>query len=212
MTVTPLAERFWTKVDRGGPEDCWEWRAHVSRSGYGTFSMQGGTKRAHRVAYELVLGPIPDGLTLDHLCRNTRCVNPRHLEPVTVEVNVLRGSGPAALNALKTHCIRGHEFTPENTIKQKRGRACRACRQESDRQRRAATRRCFAVVGTVWSGPLFCGRRARSVDANGRPICGYHRKGQPEIAWDGDGGLYPHGPLDRADLGKWQFSHAERRT
>lgn len=125
-----LAERFERlyEVDESG---CWLWRSKINQAGYGM--IWGGIElgrelRAHRVAYELHVGPIPDGLTIDHLCRVRHCVNPDHLQAVTRGTNVLRGaSGPAA-NARKTHCKRGHEFTPENTYVTKAGyRNCRAC-------------------------------------------------------------------------------------
>jgi hypothetical protein len=86
------------------------------------------TKAAHRLFYEQLVGPIPDGLQLDHLCRVRHCVNPDHLEPVTQTANVLRGIGPTAVNAGKTHCVHGHPFTPDNTYINKQGnRHCRAC-------------------------------------------------------------------------------------
>jgi hypothetical protein len=89
------------------------------------------------VAYELAIGPIPEGLTIDHLCRNRGCVNPAHLEAVTNRTNLLRGDGIAALNARKTHCKRGHEFTPENTYVWREGtRACRACHTAQEQARR----------------------------------------------------------------------------
>jgi len=87
----------------------------------------------HRIAYEFALGPIPDGLTLDHLCRNTICCNPAHLEPVTLRVNTLRGTSPIADNARKTHCKNGHPFDEANTYnppKQPTHRHCRICQNE----------------------------------------------------------------------------------
>lgn len=124
-------DRFWAKVRDDG--DCWIWTAHVNPQGYGEFGRRGAgcrkgkSTRAHRIAYELVVGQIPPGLVLDHLCRNRACVNPAHLEVVTVRENILRGSGFAALNARKTHCPRGHELTPDNVYRRGRRRVCRTC-------------------------------------------------------------------------------------
>lgn len=114
-----LERRFWEKVDRsGGPDSCWPWLAHVRPKGYGLFE----SKSAHRIAYEFVVGVIPDDLHIDHLCRNTRCVNPKHLEPVTNAENRRRRADA------QTHCKYGHEFTPENTTVNRRGaRVCRTC-------------------------------------------------------------------------------------
>jgi hypothetical protein len=87
----PLDERFWEKVDVGHPLGCWTWTAAMKPEGYGKFYVDGALRQAHRVAYELLVGPIPGGLFLDHLCRNPRCVNVDHLEPVTPGENVRRG-------------------------------------------------------------------------------------------------------------------------
>lgn len=124
-----LDERFWSKVDATGP--CWEWTAHVGRAGYGQIHLEGRTALAHRVAYQLLVGSIPDGLQLDHLCRNTKCVNPDHLEPVPGRVNILRSAGPSAQHAIKTHCPQGHPYSQGNLHVTKSGqRKCRACNRE----------------------------------------------------------------------------------
>lgn len=139
-------DRFWAKV-RLDPSGCWIWTASQQSKGYGQFgSRSGGCRRgkstqAHRIAYELRVGPIPEGMTLDHLCRNTLCVNPDHLEPVTRGENVLRGVGFSATNARKTHCPRGHDLTGENVYVTPTGRRnCRTCRREQLRQFRARQR------------------------------------------------------------------------
>ena len=94
---------------------------------------------AHRIVYEALVGPIPEGMVLDHLCRNRPCASPAHLEPVDSRTNTLRGEGPTAKHAIKTHCPRGREHTPENTYSYKRGgRQCRTCVIARSAARRAA--------------------------------------------------------------------------
>lgn len=133
--VVPESARFWAFVDKS--EKCWTWQGHRTASGYGTFSREGRrTEYAHRYAYMEAKGPIPDGLHLDHLCRNTPCVRPSHLEAVTPRENTLRGDGPTSKNARKTHCIRGHEFTPDNTYTRGSRRECQECRRAADRERK----------------------------------------------------------------------------
>lgn len=112
---------------------CWEWTGGLSR-GYGQWhhayiSGKSTSRIAHRVMYELRKGPIPKGLALDHLCRNRKCVNPDHLEPVTHRENILRGVSPAATRHKQTECHRGHPLNTENTYVFKRdgSRHCRAC-------------------------------------------------------------------------------------
>jgi len=114
------------EIDSNG---CWIWLKHKDNNGYGRIWANSKTLRAHRVSYETYVGPISEGLELDHLCRVRHCVNPLHLESVTHAENMRRGdhSNKGKNNAIKTHCLRGHEYTEENTYRYKNGRYCRAC-------------------------------------------------------------------------------------
>jgi hypothetical protein len=129
-------DRFITKIEVG---DCWHWTAG-KHNGYGQFSLGGRKGRmyyAHRVAYEWLVGPIPEGLQLDHLCRNRACVNPDHLEPVSQQENILRGEG-GQNHAVKTHCPQGHEYAGDNLyVRPDGGRQCRACTREHQRRKRS---------------------------------------------------------------------------
>ena len=122
-----LPESIVVKIDRPPVEEgCWHWTGGRTSHGYGTLWFDGRSQRAHRVVYEALVGPIPDGLVIDHLCRNRLCVNPDHLEPVTLLENIRRGQG----NGSKTHCPSGHEYTPENTRRNALGwRYCRTCKR-----------------------------------------------------------------------------------
>ena len=118
---------------------CWLWTAHIhKKTGYGRFGvLSNGPELAHRVAYELFVGPIPEGMHIDHLCRVRCCVNPKHLEPVTHAENLLRGFSRNAVNARKTHCLNGHEFNEQNTyIRKSDGyRWCKKCGNDRARRR-----------------------------------------------------------------------------
>lgn len=137
-------ERFWTKVDKSGPipiyrpdlGPCWLWTAGVSNLGYAYFK-DAEEEKAHRWAYVRIVGPIPPNRELDHLCRVRHCVRPTHMEVVTHAVNVLRGSGPTAINAAKTHCVHGHLFDETNTAHRPEGaRGCKTCSRRRAREQR----------------------------------------------------------------------------
>lgn len=119
---------------------CWLSDRAAQPNGYTKIGVRGRTWLTHRLAYEVMVGPIPDGLVIDHLCRQRACVNPDHLEPVTNRENLLRGETLTAAEAATTHCPQGHPYTPENTYlrpDRPMGRCCRMCRQESGRRRNA---------------------------------------------------------------------------
>ncbi|MDP8961525.1 MAG: HNH endonuclease [Actinomycetota bacterium] len=114
-----------------GP-DCWEWRGYHDRYGYAWARTHPPKLMAHRAVYEFVRGPIPERKELDHLCENTGCVRPAHLEPVTHRENVLRGKGPSAAAARKTHCPQGHPYDEANTYWTRAGtRQCRTCQRKA---------------------------------------------------------------------------------
>lgn len=132
------AERFWEKVSGGNVDTCWEWQASANRR-YGQFKAGGTMRKAHRIAWTILRGDIPTGLTIDHLCFNTLCQNPWHMEPVTRAENARRVR--ANQHKGKTHCNRGHAFTPDNTRMLVRNRRqCLACERLTTNARRALAR------------------------------------------------------------------------
>jgi hypothetical protein len=124
--------RFWSKVDVRDHDECWPWQGHLASNGYGRMSIgMLGAFAAQRLSLRIAGTDVPERMVVDHLCRNRACVNPAHLRVVTNKTNVLAGVGLTAQNATKTHCVNGHEFTPENTICVRRPdgprRYCRQC-------------------------------------------------------------------------------------
>lgn len=150
-----LGDRFWSKVDK--TDDCWIWTAGKNHYGYGSYRLivngRSFAAQSHRLSYEDAVGPIPDGMVIDHLCRTPACVNPAHMEVVSRGENVLRGESSSAkhargencgrcascVNAIKTHCVRGHLLDGDNLYVANSGmRVCRACAQERRSKRRSA--------------------------------------------------------------------------
>lgn len=130
-------DRLWDRVAVKGNDDCWLWLGST-RDGYGTIKVDGRVQSVHRLVY----GPIPDGLEIDHLCRRPSCCNPRHLEAVTSQVNTLRGEGPSAKAARRTHCSKGHRYTFTTDR-----RRCLICKREANNP---TGRPPGEKVGIVW--------------------------------------------------------------
>lgn len=123
---------------RSSERGCWEWIGYRDKDGYGVAKVNRERYRAHRVMYSAFVGDLDPEMVLDHVCRNTSCVNPHHLEQVTTRENTLRGEGPSARNVFVTHCPQGHEYTPENTYRDARGsRRCISCMREQTREWRS---------------------------------------------------------------------------
>jgi hypothetical protein len=170
--------RFWAKVTRGAPDECWLWSGTVDEDGYGIFFPIGRKPvRAHRFAYELLVESIPPELVIDHVrargCAHRNCVNPAHLEPVTNVENVLRGDSPAAQNARTPTCVRDHPLSGGNLRVTKAGkRQCRQCDRDRtrDRQRR---RRAGLIPGAPRCSEDDCERLAAA-----RGLCDMHYRQQ----------------------------------
>lgn len=127
-SLIDIRQRFLNKVIK--TDHCWLWSAKKEKAGYGRFAIREREFAAHRVSYQLFVGDIPNGLTIDHQCNNPSCVRPSHLKPMTMRDNLLRGNTFQAENAKKTHCMRGHLFSKENTYISPNGnRSCKKCRK-----------------------------------------------------------------------------------
>lgn len=140
--------RFWDKV-RVSEDGCWLWTAYTSKDGYGKYWIDGTNKNAHRALWETAVGPIDEGMHVDHLCRVRHCVNPAHLEVVTPKENTIRGNSVKASKARigpkhqrwATHCNKGHEMTEDNVYTSpNHGRYCRECGRKSSREYQARKR------------------------------------------------------------------------
>lgn len=134
--MSEWVERLAERVATSSESECWPWLGTFNSDGYGVIVSKRRQYRAHRLMFEELRGPIPEGLVIDHLCRNRACVNPAHMEPVSPSENVRRGVSPWMVNQRKEACKHGHPFTPENTEIHHGRRNCRECRRI--RQRKAA--------------------------------------------------------------------------
>lgn len=135
-----IMERLW-RYSELRPNGCRIWTGALDRGGYGAINVGGAKHKAHRLAYELLVGPIPDGLVIDHVCRNRDCINPAHLEPVTHEENKRRG----ARGGDWPYCRKGHPYDDDNTRITTTGvRICRACHRDNEKKRRDAARKAAA--------------------------------------------------------------------
>lgn len=153
LKAIPLWDRFFAKVNKKGPRfgpwklHCWLWTTQLNDGGYGVISVNRKPQRAHRVAWQWYRGTIPQGLELDHLCRNRACVNPAHMELVTRQENLRRGIGIGGLVSRQqkaaTHCKRGHRFDVANSYYSPSGggRRCLTCKRNGDRNTRTLDKR-----------------------------------------------------------------------
>jgi hypothetical protein len=137
MTKDPLMDRVHFEPMSG----CWLFAGHINQAGYGSLKVGRKNYLAHRFSYMTHKGEIPDGLELDHKCRNRACVNPDHLEPVTHKENLRRGDTPCSPSIENTHCLNGHGFSLPNTYWYRGSRVCKACKIDRQNLARAAKRR-----------------------------------------------------------------------
>ena len=140
-----LDERLWPYVQCNLITHCWVWTGKLDRNGYGWLTIDDHALGVYRILYELLVGPIPAGLELDHLCRNHACCNPLHLEPVPHRINLLRGASPSAIHSRKTSCPQGHTYSGVNNRGQRICCLCIAAQERQRRQHRAARKGELAI-------------------------------------------------------------------
>lgn len=145
---------------------CWLWTTVPSKGGYGRFKVQGIIGYAHVAACRMFIGAIPEELSCDHLCKRPICANPVHIEFVFLKINILRGDGPAAVNARKTHCVNGHEFTNEYA----NSRVCRICANTREREQRRSQGAISRNTGLCHKGHALLGNNT-IIDSRGRKSC-----------------------------------------
>lgn len=177
VALAELPNSFWDYVDIKGDDDCWEWQRGKHSHGYGLVAnpwrdLDGERQQeyAHRASYQSIFGKIPTGMHTDHICRNVACVNPMHLEVVSMAENIWRSpTAPSSVNRRATHCVNGHEFNEENTywrLERRsvsgRTRMCRQCGRDRNRQRNRKKRWDDAAAGTD-TRPLRKSRERRGV-------------------------------------------------
>jgi hypothetical protein len=140
---------IWRRIAVGQADECWPFTGSLTTSGYGTFSFDGERHQAHRVTYTLTNGPIRPDLHLDHLCRNRRCCNPAHLEPVTCLENIRRSP---IHNGARTHCPKDHPYAGTNLRIYRGGRYCRECIRIDARRRKQLARESKRTNGLTTRG------------------------------------------------------------
>ncbi len=141
-----FAMRFWARVDRKAPGGCWVWTGALNAYGYGAVRCAEKVLRAHRVSFEALVGPVPEGLELDHLCRNRACVNPQHLRRVTHRENMLASESPMIQVHRSGACRRGHPFEVYARTSPGGQRHCIACARIREAARRQRIREARAQV------------------------------------------------------------------
>jgi hypothetical protein len=149
MKNMPVMERFMEKVDKRGPKECWPFMSSIGKSGCGRFFYHGQCRDAYKIGYELLVGPIPEDKHLHHICENRRCVNPAHLEVVSVRDHFVNRSPKhiTYINSRKTHCPQGHPLVDGNLVKfrqNKNQRVCLICTRKRVRECQQRRRKALA--------------------------------------------------------------------